>query len=159
MTKLITIDFETFYDTDFSLTKISTEEYVRSPRFETIGFAYKIDDGPTRWINGPNVRAELSMLPWEDSLVLAHNTMFDGAILSWLYGVKPKGWLDTASMGRALHGVDASVSLANMALRYGIGQKGTEVNDAKGKRYADFTITELHQYGQYCRNDVELTID
>lgn len=157
MTKLITIDFETFYDTDFSLTKISTEEYVRSPRFETIGFAYKIDDGPTRWINGPNVRAELSMLPWEDSLVLAHNTMFDGAILSWLYGVKPKGWLDTASMGRALHGVDASVSLANMALRYGIGQKGTEVNDAKGKRYADFTITELHQYGQYCRNDVELT--
>lgn len=157
MTHLIVVDFETFYDTDFSLTKISTEEYVRSPRFETIGFAYKIDDGPTRWINGPNVRAELSMLPWEDSLVLAHNTMFDGAILSWLYGVKPKGWLDTASMGRALHGVDASVSLANMALRYGIGQKGTEVNDAKGKRYADFTITELHQYGQYCRNDVELT--
>lgn len=157
MTHLITIDFETYYDQEYSLSKISTEEYVRSPKFETIGFAYKIDDGPTRWINAPNVKAELAMLPWADSLVLAHNTMFDGAIMSWLYGIKPKGWLDTMSMGRALHGVDASVSLANMSLRYGVGEKGTEVNDAKGKRYADFTITELHNYGQYCRKDVELT--
>lgn len=157
MTHLITIDFETYYDPDFSLTKLSTEEYIRSPLFETIGFAYKIDDGPTRWIAAINVRAELSMLPWEDSLVLAHNTMFDGAILSWLYGVKPKGWLDTQSMGRALHGVDASVSLANMSLRYGVGVKGTEVIAAKGMRYKDFTISELHNYGQYCRNDVDLT--
>lgn len=159
MTKLITIDFETFYDTDFSLTKISTEEYVRSPRFQTIGFAYKIDNGPTQWVTGtdPEIAERLGSLPWEDSLVLAHNTMFDGAILSWLYGVKPKGWLDTASMGRALHGVDASVSLANMALRYGIGQKGTEVNDAKGKMRHQFTPSEMFQYGQYCRNDVELT--
>lgn len=159
MTHLITIDFETYYDQDFSLSKISTEEYVRSPLFETIGFAYKIDDGPTRWITGDKkfVRAQLDMLPWADSLVLAHNTMFDGAILSWLYNIKPKGWLDTMSMGRALHGVDASVSLANMSLRYGVGEKGTEVNDAKGKRRLDFTHSELHSYGQYCRKDVELT--
>ena len=159
MTKLITIDFETFYDTDFSLTKISTEEYVRSPRFQTIGFAYKIDDGPCRWVTGTDleIAEHLDRLPWEDSLVLAHNTMFDGAILSWLYNVKPKGWLDTASMGRALHGVDASVSLANMALRYGIGQKGTEVNDAKGKMRHHFSSHEMYTYGQYCKNDVELT--
>jgi DNA polymerase len=159
MTHLITIDFETYYDQDFSLTKISTEEYVRSPRFETIGFAYKIDDGITRWVSGDDkfVRDQLALLPWSDSLVLAHNTMFDGAIMSWLYGIKPKGWLDTMSMGRALHGVDASVSLANMSLRYGVGEKGTEVNDAKGKHRLDFTITELHSYAQYCRKDVELT--
>lgn len=159
MTHLITIDFETYYDQDFSLSKISTEEYVRSPKFETIGFAYKIDDGITRWVTGTGVeiRMELERLPWADSLVLAHNAMFDGAILSWLYNIKPKGWLDTMSMGRALHGVDASVSLANMSLRYGVGEKGTEVNDAKGKRRHDFTQGELHNYGQYCRKDVELT--
>jgi DNA polymerase len=159
MTHLITIDFETYYDQDFSLTKISTEEYVRSPKFEAIGFAYKIDDGITRWVTGHTmeVAEHLHSLPWADSLVLAHNTMFDGAILSWLYGIKPKGWLDTMSMGRALHGVDASVSLANMSLRYGVGEKGTEVNDAKGKHRRDFTQMELHNYGQYCRKDVELT--
>jgi len=161
MTHLITIDFETFYDTDFSLSKISTEEYVRSPLFETIGFAYKIDDGPSIWVSGDDftVNQVLSKLPWKDSLVLAHNTMFDGAIMSWRYGIKPKGWLDTQSMARALHGVDGSVSLKNMAIQYGVGVKGTEVDDAKGKRRYHFTAHQLNQYGEYCKNDVDLTYD
>lgn len=159
MTKLITIDFETYYDQEYSLSKISTEEYVRSPLFEVIGFAYKIDNEPTTWITGDAgfIRNALMALPWSESLVLAHNTMFDGAIMSWLYGIKPMGWLDTMSMGRALHGVDASVSLANMALRYGVGEKGTEVTAAKGMRRLDFTQGELYAYGAYCRKDVDLT--
>ena len=161
MTHLITIDFETFYDTDFSLSKISTEEYVRSPLFETIGFAYKIDDGPSIWVSGDGdtVTQALANLPWSDSLALAHNTMFDGSIMSWRYGIKPKGWLDTQSMARALHGVDGSVSLKNMAIQYGVGVKGTEVDDAKGKRRYHFTAHQLNQYGEYCKNDVDLTYD
>jgi hypothetical protein len=34
---MITLDFETYYDKDFSLTKLTTEEYVRGEQFETIG--------------------------------------------------------------------------------------------------------------------------
>jgi len=161
MTTLITLDFETYYDQQYSLKKISTEEYVRDDRFEVIGFAYKIDDGPTFWITGNNtyIQKVLDHLPWDDALVLAHNTMFDGAILSWRYGVKPKGWLDTMSMGRALHGVDFSVSLKSMAERYKVGVKGTEVNDAVGIGREFFKPSHLAQYGEYCRNDVELTYD
>ena len=161
MTTLITLDFETYYDQQYSLKKISTEEYVRDNRFEVIGFAYKIDDGPTFWITGNNtyIQKVLDHLPWDDALVLAHNTMFDGAILSWRYGVKPKGWLDTMSMGRALHGVDFSVSLKSMAERYKVGVKGTEVNDAVGIGREFFKPSHLAQYGEYCRNDVELTYD
>lgn len=156
---LITIDFETYYDQKYSLTKISTEEYVRHDRFETIGFAYKINDERCVWVTGTNehIQKVLDTLPWDDSLVLAHNTMFDGAILSWRYGVKPKGWLDTMSMGRALHGVDQSVSLASMALRYGVGEKGTEVMNAVGVGREFFSPDALAKYGAYCRNDVELT--
>ena len=153
MTKLITIDFETYYDSDYSLSKLSTEEYVNDPRFEVIGVAYKIDNEPTVWMP----HGALHNLPWGDAFVLAHNTMFDGAILSWKYGVRPKGWLDTLSMGRALHGVEAGGSLKAMAERYGAGVKGTEVLDAKGKRSHQFSPTQLHQYGEYCKNDVELT--
>jgi DNA polymerase len=83
--------------------------------------------------------------------------MFDGAILSWRYGVKPKGWLDTMSMGRALHGVDQSVSLASMAVRYAVGEKGTEVMNAVGVGREFFSPDALAKYGAYCRNDVELT--
>jgi DNA polymerase len=156
---LITIDFETYYDQKYSLTKISTEEYVRHDKYETIGFAYKINDERCVWVTGTNehIQKVLDTLPWDDSLVLAHNTMFDGAILSWRYGIKPKGWLDTMSMGRALHGVDQSVSLASMAVRYGVGEKGTEVMNAVGVGREFFSPDALAKYGAYCRNDVELT--
>ena len=156
---LITIDFETYYDQKYSLTKISTEEYVRHDRYETIGFAYKINDERCVWVTGTNehIQKVLDTQPWDDSLVLAHNTMFDGAILSWRYGVKPKGWLDTMSMGRALHGVDQSVSLAAMAVRYSVGEKGTEVMNAVGVGREFFSPDALAKYGAYCRNDVQLT--
>ena len=159
MANVITIDFETFYDQTYSLTKISTEEYVRHDKFETIGFAYKLNDDRCVWVTGNDayIQEVLDTLPWEDSLVLAHNTMFDGAILSWRYGVKPKGWLDTMSMGRALHGSDSSVSLKSMAERYSVGEKGTEVDNAKGLGRELFTPSGLRGYGEYCRNDVQLT--
>jgi len=49
---LITVDFETYYDKDFSLSKITTEEYVRSRLFEVIGVAIKVNNGPTEWASG-----------------------------------------------------------------------------------------------------------
>ena len=157
--QLITIDFETYYDQEFSLGKLTTEEYVRSPQFEVIGVGVKVDDKPVEWASGTmaEIRDYLWDFDWENSVVLAHNTMFDGAILSWLFGVKPKLWADTLCMARALHGVEVGGSLAALAERYGLGQKGTEVIQAKGKRRIDFTSTELARYGDYCINDVEIT--
>ena len=50
-----TLDFETYYDREYSLSKIPTEEYIRSPLFETIGVSIKINDGPTMWYPQPKV--------------------------------------------------------------------------------------------------------
>jgi len=153
---ILTIDFETYYDKDFSLSKMTTEEYVRDDRFEVIGVAVKIDDGETVWCAN-EVDKFLQQFDWANSFVLAHNMMFDGAILSWRYGIKPMGYLDTLCMARAVDGVDVGNSLAKLADRYGVGKKGTEVVLAMGKHKADFTPYDLHQYGEYCRNDVDIT--
>ena len=156
---LITLDFETFYDKDFSLSKLTTEEYVRDLRFEVIGVGVKVNNEATEWASGTHeeIAEYLAEFDWPASMVLAHNTMFDGAILSWLFGIKPKVWADTLCMGRAVHGIEVSGSLKALAERYGIGEKGTEVLNAKGKRREDFTEEELSRYGDYCLNDVELT--
>ena len=158
---LITLDFETFYDKDFSLSKLTTEEYIRDPRFQIIGVGVKVNDSETEWASGTHeeIAGFLSdpFFDWASSMVLAHNTLFDGAILSWLFDIKPKVWADTLSIGRAIHGVEVSGSLKALAERYEIGEKGTEVLDAKGKRREDFTEAELSRYGDYCINDVELT--
>jgi DNA polymerase len=157
----ITLDFETFYDSKIKLgfKHQTTEEYIRDKRFEVIGVGVKFDGGEAKWVTGTKaeIAKYLSTLPWDDSTVLCHNMLFDGAILSWIYGIKPKALRDTLCMARALHGVDVGGSLASLALRYGIGVKGDEVVAAEGKRRLDFTKEELDQYGRYCVNDVDLT--
>lgn len=154
---IVTIDFETYYDKDFSLSKMTTEAYVRDPRFEVIGVGVKVNDYPTDWYSGDNPGKFLKSLDYSKRAILCHHTAFDGAILSWHFGIRPKLWLDTLSMARPLHNVTVGGSLAALATYYGIGKKGDEVIAALGKRKADFTEADLAQYGQYCINDVNMT--
>jgi DNA polymerase len=156
---MITLDFETFYSKDFSLTKGTTEEYVRSPEFQVIGLAVKVNDEPTEWFSGTHEETAewIAGFDWENHFVLAHNAMFDAAILTWVFGQKPKAWLDTLSMARATFGTQVGGSLRALTEHFGLGAKGTEVDDAKGFRREDFTPEHLAQYASYCVNDVELT--
>jgi DNA polymerase I-like protein with 3'-5' exonuclease and polymerase domains len=158
-TQLLTVDFETYYDRDFSLSKLTTEEYVRSDSFEVIGVSVKVNEDPAQWFSGTHQQTAqwLGQFDWGSSLVLAHNTMFDSAILSWRFGITPLGWLDTMSMAQAVVPATQSKSLANLAVYYEVGVKGTEVINALGKRRIDFTSQELARYGDYCVNDTELT--
>jgi len=159
---IITIDFETYYDPKFSLSKITTEEYVRHELFETIGVAVKVNDGETQWFSGPKAATKmfLNQFPWDDAVAVAHNAVFDMAILNWQFDIRPKRIADTLSMARALHGTDGiSLSLKSLAEYFSLGVKGTEVINALGKRRLDFTAEEMSRYGDYCINDVELTYD
>lgn len=157
---IYTLDFETYYDREYSLSKITTEEYVRSPLFEAIGLGVKKNDGPSYWFAGEKgVSKVLSRIDWSNHAILCHNTMFDGSILSWRHGVKPKAWFDTLCMARAIYGVEKSASLKALAEKYEVGEKGNEVINALGKRMADFTEEELAKYGEYCKNDVDLTYE
>lgn len=157
--KIIVYDFETFYDKTYSLSKMTTEEYIRDDIFEVIGVSVKVDDGEPVWCSGTRnqISKFLDQFPWDDALAVAHNAMFDGAILNWHFDITPKMHADTLSMLRAIDGPDAGNSLAKAAERYGLGAKGTEVVNALGKRRLDFTPQELADYGLYCINDVELT--
>jgi DNA polymerase I-like protein with 3'-5' exonuclease and polymerase domains len=157
----LTIDFETYYDQQFSLSKLTTEEYVRDDRFEVIGVSVSNNDEPAQWFSGnlEETKAWLKQFDWETSFALAHNALFDSAILSWVFDIKPMAWLDTLGMARATDGLEAGNSLAKLASRYSLGTKGSEVIDAKGLRRADFSKAQLAQYGEYCKNDVKLTYD
>jgi len=122
-----------------------------------IGVGVKVDDAETEWFSGTYSETMhfLGKFKWSEAFVLAHNTMFDGAILTWKFGIKPMAWLDTLCMARAIDN-EVSNSLAKLADRLGVGQKGNEVIMAMGKRRVNFTPEELAQYGKYCCNDVDL---
>jgi DNA polymerase len=151
----IYIDFETYYDKDYSLSKMSTEEYIRDARFKVHGFAYCEDDGPVRWVSGPSVPASLLRLIQDhpDADWCAHNAMFDMAILSWHYTVRPRRIVDTLSMAR-LADVHGKHSLAALSERYGLGAKGDALVKTLGAR--DLSPTQEVWLADYCRQDVEL---
>jgi len=157
--KIITVDFETYYSKEIGFGKQTTEEYIRDPQFEVIGVSVQVDDGEPVWFSGDreNVYQFLDSFDIPNQAVLAHNSIFDGAILNWIYGIKPKVWFDTLSMGRALHGTEVGGSLAVLAKYYELGEKGTEVVNALGLRRLDFDEEHLDRYGEYCKNDVALT--
>jgi DNA polymerase I-like protein with 3'-5' exonuclease and polymerase domains len=156
---ILTIDFETYYSVTYSLSKMTTEEYIRGDEFEVIGVSVQIDAEEPQWFTGTHAETKewLGQFDWDNSFALAHNAMFDSAILSWIFDIRPKAWLDTLAMARATDGLEVGNSLAKLADRYGVGKKGTEVGDAKGLHRIDFPKAQLAQYGEYCKNDVDIT--
>ena len=157
--KIIVLDMETYYSQAYSLTKMTTEEYIRSPDFEVIGVSVQVGDDSPKWFSGTKEQTQgfLYGLKLHENLVVAHNAVFDMAILSWVFKIQPKAIVDTLSMARAIHTIEVGGSLSALAEYYNLGVKGTEVLNALGKRRIDFSADELARYGEYCCNDVALT--
>ena len=159
--KIFCIDFETYYSQTYSLSKMTTEEYIRGSEFEAIGFAIQEDGGEPHWYSGTKAQLKKALDKYEldKNLVIAHNAVFDMAILSFVFDIRPKAIVDTLSMARAIHGTEVGGSLAKLAEHYNLGVKGTEVLNALGKHRIDFNAEDLAKYGEYCKNDVVLTMD
>ena len=138
---------------------MTTEEYIRSSNFEVIGVAVKVNNNETQWFSGTKADTKkfLNGFDWANSIAVAHNAVFDIAILNWCFDIRPKKIADTLSMARAIHGTEVGVSLAALVKHYNLGEKGTEVVNAMGKRRIDFSDEDLSRYGDYCINDVDLT--
>lgn len=101
---ILVLDFETTYSQSYSLSKLTTEQYIRDPQFETIGVAVKRNDEKTVWFSGDDEETKdfLDQYDWANSIAIAHNAIFDMAILNWRYDIRPKRIVDTLSMARAL---------------------------------------------------------
>lgn len=156
---ILTVDFETYYDKDYSLSKMQTDAYILDPRFEVILVCVaKNGDVPVVHTGTEEqIHDWLWQFDWSRSAVRCHNTLFDGYILTQRFGIRPKLWMDTLAQARLLRPWLKSHSLANLAKHFGLQAKGQEVLNAIGKRRADFSAIEMSAYADYCAGDVEIT--
>ena len=154
---IITLDFETYFSQTYSLRakSLNTSEYVRHPEYKTQCVGIKVDDEPAVWVAADNVSRALNMLDWDNSALLAHHTQFDGFILAHHYQITPAYYLDTLSMGRALHSVGVGGSLNALANLYKLGNKIPDVL-GKTKGVVDLPDDLMRDLGTYCAMDVEL---
>lgn len=156
---IVTLDFETYYDSSYSLRRMSEIEYILDPRFETILCAVKVDHAPTEiHVGHGEVARRLAAIDWSRNALLAHNTRFDGTIAAWHYGVQPKLYLDTLGMARATtHAVVGRSSLEKVSKYLGLPPKGDEVMRMIGVNLAALRTrpNELVAYVEYCKRDAD----
>lgn len=162
MAKIITIDFETYYDRTYSLKEMTTQQYVEHWLFEIIGVSVAINDKEPQFFTGnkDEVAEFLSSYGIEDrgTLLVAHNAMFDGAILEWKLGIKPWRYFCTMMGSRPIVvPVTGSMSLAAISKQLQVGEKGKEVLQFEGKHRKDIDSTAMLRYAAYCSQDVALT--
>jgi len=155
--KVVFLDFETYYSTEFSLTKqlYNTSSYIRDEQFKVHCVAIKIGEGETVCYNEQDSVNALTSIDWEEYALCAHNTSFDGFILSELYGIVPYYYYDTVSMTRGLHHEVSRANLDSIAKFYRIGDKSkTYLAPTKGLRDLDKRVMQDLMDG--CILDVKL---
>jgi DNA polymerase len=155
--RIIAVDFETRWDSkDYTLSKMTTEEYIRDIRFKAFGCCFHEygSADPIVWIGGRDLPEYVAGIDWSRTALLAHNAQFDVSILCWRYGVRPAFIFDTLSMARAMRGVEVGNSLARLATDFGLPEKGRAVHSTNGLSELGPEIES--ELADYCKHDVYL---
>lgn len=131
---IITLDFETYFDDEYSLKKMTTEEYVRDPRFKCHGVAVKWAHEPAYWHDSDFLSSDTVRQIFSQAAILCHHAQFDGLILSHHFGIRPALWLDTLSMARIALPHERH-SLDNLSKLFGLpGKQHASLTNVKGIR-------------------------
>lgn len=133
--QLLVMDYETFFDREYSLRKISAAEYILDQRFQALGCGFVRPGQKGYWIDGPDLPAHFATIDWDDTFAVCHNGLFDHCISAWQYGIKPKLMGDTMAMARNWWAYDMpkGVSLLEMSRRLGRAEKMSTLHRTMGK--------------------------
>ena len=156
--KTICLDFETYFDKDYTLKKMTTEHYIREQRFQALLLGVQ-DESGAYWLMPHEIQAWCDKQDWANIAVIAHHAHFDGLILSHHYGVRPAFWFDTLCMARLLVGNHVSVALSSLAKHFELGSKSVPYDEFMGRRAENITPDLYKALGEGCLQDIRLTVD
>ena len=154
--RLVVLDFETYFADDYTLSKMSTEAYIRDPRFEAHGAAVKWSPSvEARWYDEPHLRWVLAQEDWSDVALVCWHMQFDGCILSHHYDVHPKLLICPMAMFRMLHGTWRSAALDKVRGYFGLPAKFTPYNLFRGLHWSQMSPDTRRQVAEGCCDEVE----
>lgn len=154
--RFVVLDFETFFSDEYTLKKLSTEAYIRDPRFEAHGAAIKWSkDHAARWYDQRELAFVLKQEDWSDVCLIHHHAHFDGLILGHHYDVHPKLFACTLSMARLLLGNHISVSLDSVRNHFGLPAKTTPYHAFRGRHWHELEPAVQQQVADGACDEVE----
>lgn len=158
--KLLFLDFETYFDDEYSLRKLPTPVYILDDRFECQMCAVQVDAGQPCVVDGPDFPRFIAGFDPEQTITVAFNALFDNSILAWRYGFVPHLMLDAMGMARALLGhVLKSASLNAVAEALGLGAKTDALSKVKGMYRETIMQRGLwNEFSAYALQDLALLV-
>jgi len=157
----LVLDFETYFDSEYSLSKMSIPEYVADDRFELMGLGegyvgsnvinfYEPDEinnvvGLYKIALGKNL---------EKCTVVVKNAKFDILILKERFGINPPYVIDIEDLSRHY---DARMKhrLEDLAPMFKLKAKG-DTMQFKGLHYGELNESTKAALQKYCKGDVEI---
>ena len=154
---ILVLDFESFFDQDYSLKKMSIIEYITSPQFEFTGLGIKINDTKSVFIPGPKVPWAIERLQKKfgialhNATVVVKNSKFDVLILAEKFGIYPPYVIDIEDLSR-YYDSRMSQRLKDLAKLFKLQAKG-DTMQFRGQHCADIDWVAMKEY---CLGDVDL---
>jgi hypothetical protein len=154
--EIIAIDFETYFDQDYTLKTMGSQKYSEDPRFECYMVSMIFPDG-SGFVGSPE------NAPWyfiHGRWLAAHNAGFDRVVFERLKKdgiipefVEPAGWIDTAALA-TYQGAPRDLKGATEALFENTIDKEYRTT-AKGRHWDDYTPEEQAELKEACLADAK----
>jgi len=167
-TTAVTLDFETYFDKDYTLSGpkgLSNVEYVCDPRFAFTGLgiftarqSFADEENCVFWepiyINDAiKLLQDLFGKNLERCTLVGQNLMFDALILTEKFGIIPKYTIDTLNLARHEDSRRPN-KLEKLCEYYDVGIKKGDTNQFKGLHWEDASPTQQKSWADYCRGDI-----
>ena len=167
-TTAVTLDFETYFDKDYSLKDLSIIEYVCDERFEFSGLGVFCSRQPfadpenCQFFSPSRIKSAIGVLQgwygdnFEYCTLVGQNLMFDAMILREKFGITPKYTIDTLNLARHEDSRRPN-KLEKLCEYYDIGVKKGDNTWTKGLHWNKMSPTQQNKHAEYCRGDIIAT--
>ena len=161
--EVLVLDFESFYDQDYTLSKMSTIEYITDNRFDFTGLGTQVitEKGSSPvFVGKPELNGLMDILlerfgdNLENVVVVAQNAKFDITILQQKFEFIPPFVIDIVDLARHY---DARMShhLKDLAKLFGLSDKG-DTGQFKGFHWEDMSDFQRLNLEMYADHDIWL---
>lgn len=154
---VIILDFESYFDKDYTLKDLSIIEYVTDSRFEFTGLGIKINNTTSTFIPGPRIPWAIKRLQKKfganlhNATVVVKNSKFDILILAQKFGIFSPYVIDIEDLSR-YYDSRMKHDLGALAKTFKLQAKG-DTSQFKGQHCADIDWVAMKKY---CLRDVDL---
>lgn len=159
-TEIIVLDFESYFDQDYTLSKMSTIEYIEDSRFEFTGLGLLFDQDNakifTDFVEPNAIQTYLTNLQashqygtnFKEATIVVQNAKFDATVLKTKFGINPLYIIDIVDLARHY---DARMShhLKDLCKMFKLPDKGDTLQ-FKGLHWKDMTLLQRCDLQLYC---------